>query len=178
MRTERLQREFGTEFLWRVFPLHPDTPEQGTELSRLLRVDADQLHAMQARLQERAAAEGLPLSERTRTYNSRRAQELGKWAEEQGKGDPWRRAVFHAFFVEARNIALDDELAAIAEAVGLPSGEARSVVAEGRYAAAVDADWQRARDLGISAVPSHLYRGNRLVGFTTYEDFVRLIGQG
>jgi len=133
---------------------------------------------MQARLRQLAAAEGLPLAERTRTYNSRRAQELGKWAQERGKGDPFGRAVYRAFFVEGRNIALVDELVPIAEAIGLPGDEAREVLAAGSFAAAVDADWQRARELGITAVPTHLCAGKKLVGFSPYEDFVRLIGRG
>ena len=171
-----MQREYGVELRWTVFPLHPETPEQGTELTELLGVRVEQVGAMQARLREVAAAEGLSLAERTRTCNSRRAQELGKWAEQEGKGDPWRRAVYHAFFVDGRNIALVDELAGIAESVGLSADEARAVLAAGSFGAAVDADWQRARELGVSAVPTHLCAGRRLVGFTGYDDFVRLMG--
>jgi predicted DsbA family dithiol-disulfide isomerase len=65
---------------------------------------------MQERLRQVAAAEGVPLAERSRTCNSRRAQELGKWAEEQGRGEVYHRAVYHAYFVEGRNIVLVDEL--------------------------------------------------------------------
>jgi predicted DsbA family dithiol-disulfide isomerase len=178
VRTDRLQREYGVELRWTVFPLHPETPEEGLELAELFGGREEHIRATQARLRQLATAEGLPLAERTRTYNSRRAQELGKWAEEQGKGDPFRLAVYQAFFVEGRNIALVDELARIAEAVGLPGNEAREVLAAGSFAAAVDADWQRARELGITAVPTHLCAGRRLVGFSPYEDFVRLIGKG
>ena len=170
-----MHREYGVELSWTVFPLHPETPELGTELTELLGVRAEQIGAMQARLREVARAEGLSLAERSRTYNSRRAQELGKWAEREGKGDPWRRAVYRAFFVAGRNIALVDELAGIAESVGLSADEARAVLAAGSFGAAVEADWQRARELGISAVPAHLCAGRRLVGFSGYDDFVRLI---
>jgi predicted DsbA family dithiol-disulfide isomerase len=52
------------------------------------------------------------------------------------------------------------------------------VLAAGSFAAAVDADRHRARELGVSAVPTHLCAGRRLVGFSPYEDFVRLIGKG
>lgn len=130
---------------------------------------------MQARLLQVAASEGLPLTERSRTYNSRLAQELGKWAEEQGHGNEFHQAVYRAFFVAGVNIALVDELVRIATAVGLPADEARTVLEERSYAAAVDADWQRARDLGITAVPTHLCEDRRLTGFAAYEDFVRLI---
>ena len=178
MRTDRLQREYGVELRWSVFPLHPGTPEEGMELAELFGGREEQIRATQARLRQLAAAEGLPLADRSRTCNSRRAQELGKWAEAQGKGDPFRRAVYRAFFVEGRNIALMDELVPIAEAVGLPGEAAREVLAAGSFAAALDADWQRARELGVTAVPTHLCAGKRLVGFSSYEDFVRLIGRG
>lgn len=178
MRTDRLQREYGVELHWTVFPLHPETPEEGLELAVLFAGREEYIQTMQARLRQLATAEGLPLSERSRTNNSRRAQELGKWAETQGKGDPFRMAVYRAFFVDGRNIALADELVRIAEAIGLPGSEAREVLAARSFAAAVDADWQRARGLGITAVPTHLCAGKKLVGFSAYEDFVQLIGRG
>ena len=177
MRTDRLQREYGVELAWTVFPLHPETPEEGIELAELFAGREDMIKEMQVRLLRLAEAEGLPLMERTRTYNSRRAQELGKWAEAQGKGDLFRKAVYGAYFVEGRNIAKVDELVRIAEAISLPGDEARAVLTAGSFSAAVDADWQRAGELGITAVPSHLCAGKRLVGFGSYDDFVRLIGK-
>ena len=177
MRTDRLQREYGVELRWSVFPLHPETPEEGLELAELFAGREEMIRSMQARLRELAAAEGLPLADRSRTANSRRAQELGKWAQERGKGDSFRMAVYHAFFVEGRNIAMLDELEAIAGSVGLSGAEAREVVASGSFAAEVDADWRRARELGITGVPTHICRGKKLVGFSPYEDFVRLIGR-
>ncbi len=178
MRTDRLQREFGIELRWTVFPLHPETPEGGMELADLFGVGEAQVRTMQERVHRVAAAEGLPLGPRSRTYNSRRAQELGKWAEEQGRADAFRRGVYRAYFVEGRNIALIDELVPIAEAAGLPGPEVREALATGRFAGAVDADWRRARELGITAVPTHLCGGKKLVGFTTYEEFLQLIEQG
>jgi len=175
VRTDRLQREFGVELRWTVFPLHPETPEDGLELAKLFGGREEYIRTMQARLRQLATAEGLPLADRTRTCNSRRAQELGKWAEARGMGDPFRMVVFQAFFVDGRNIALVDELVRVAEAVGLSGIEAREVLAAGSFATEVDADWQRARRLGITAVPTHLCAGKKLVGFSSYEDFVRLI---
>ena len=177
MRTDLLQREYGVELAWTVFPLHPETPEEGIELAELFAGREDMIKEMQVRLLRLAEAEGLPLMERTRTYNSRRAQELGKWAEAQGKGDLFRKAVYGVYFVEGRNIAKVDELVRIAEAISLPGDEARAVLTAGSFSAAVDADWQRAGELRITAVPSHLCAGKRLVGFGSYDDFVRLIGK-
>jgi predicted DsbA family dithiol-disulfide isomerase len=173
-----LQQEYGVELRWTVFPLHPETPEEGMELSELFAGREGEIKAMQARLSQLAAAEGLPLAERSRTCNSRHAQELGKWAESRGRGDQFRRAVYRAYFVDGINIALVDELVGIAESVGLPVDEARDVLETRSFATAVDADWQRAGELQITAVPTHLCRGKRLAGFSSYDDFVHLIGKG
>lgn len=177
MRTERLQREYGVQLRWNAFPLHPETPTEGRELAELFAGREAMIRDMQARLLQVAATEGLPLTERSRTYNSRLAQELGKWAEVQGHGNEFHRAVYRAFFVDGVNIALVDELVRIAAAIGLPADEARTVLEERSCAAAVDADWQRAMELGITAVPTHLCGGRRLAGLAGYEDFVRLIGK-
>jgi predicted DsbA family dithiol-disulfide isomerase len=177
-RIDRLQREFGVELRWTVFPLHPETPEAGLELAELFAGREVEIETMQARLSALASAEGLPLVTRTRTYNSRLAQELGKWAEAQGEGDSFRRAVYRAYFVDGSNIGRVDELLQIVESVGLPLEEARAVLATRSFAAAVDADWQRAAGLRITAVPTHLCGHKRLAGFSAYDDFVRLIGKG
>ena len=177
MRTDRLQQEYGIQLRWRCFPLHPETPPEGRELAEIFAGREAMIRDMQARLLQVAVAEGLPLTERSRTYNSRLAQELGKWAEEQGRGDQFRHAVYRAYFVEGANIAQAEELVRIAAAAGLPADEARTVLTERSCAAAVDADWQRAIDLRITAVPTHLYGGKRLTGFAAYDDFVRLIGE-
>jgi len=176
VRTDRLHEEYGVELRWSVFPLHPETPTEGMELSELFAGREAMIRDMQTRLLQIAAAEGLPLVKRTRTCNSRLAQELGKWAESRGLGDGYRRAVYHAYFVEGVNIALTDELLRIAAAAGLPADEAETVLTQRSFAPAVDADWQRAAELGITAVPTHLCEGRRLTGFSSYDAFIRLIG--
>jgi predicted DsbA family dithiol-disulfide isomerase len=120
--------------------------------------------------QKRAAAEaGLPMGERTKTYNSRLATELGKWAESKGKGDTFHSAVFRAYYVEGINIAKTEHLIALAEAVGLPGREAAEVLSARTFRDAVDSDWQLACQLGISAVPTFVLDGWSIVGAQPYE---------
>lgn len=174
MRTEQLCREFDLQLRWTVFPLHPETPEEGMELSELFAGRLD-LPAAMARLQSVAAELSLPWGERSRTFNSRRAQELGKWAEQLGQGEAFRAAVYRAYFVDGRNIAKPAELAAIVSTLGLSADDALQVLSEKSFAAAVDADWQRSRRLGVTSVPTHLYGKRALVGFQEYAAFRRLI---
>ncbi len=120
--------------------------------------------------QKRAAAEaGLPLGERTKTYNSRLATELGKWAEGKGKGDAFHSTVFRAYYVDGTNIARTDNLIALAEAAGLPGPEAAEVLDTRAFRQAVAADWDLAGQLGISAVPTFVLDGWTVVGAQPYE---------
>lgn len=178
MRTDRLQRELGIELRWTVFPLHPEIPDDEMELSDLFHGRNFDIESMQQRLTIVAEELGLPVAERTRISNSRRAQELGKWAEAMGKGDQFRRCMYHAYFAEGRNIALLPELEMIVETAGLPKYEVYDILAQSLFADAVDADWARARELAVTAVPFHLFGERTLVGFHPYEDYVELVSSG
>ena len=112
---------------------------------------------------------GLPLGERTRTYNSRLAQELAKWAESKGKGDEFHDAVFRAYFVDGGNIAQIDVLAGLAQEAGLSADEARVIGRERSFREAVDADWMRSHQMGITAVPTFVMGREAVVGAQPYE---------
>ena len=110
------------------------------------------------------------------TFNSRLAQELGKWAEQMGKGQAFHDAVFRAYFADNRNIAQTKILADIATAVGLDAKEAQNVIAARTFKEAVDTDWTRAYESGVTAVPTFLMNGQTLVGAQTFNalaDFVQ-----
>ena len=94
------------------------------------------------------------------------------------KGDEFHRAVFRAYFVDGKNIAVADELVGLAESVGLPAAEARQVVLSRRYRDAVDADWKRSRALGLNAVPTFLFDNRKIVGFPSYEALADLVRTG
>jgi predicted DsbA family dithiol-disulfide isomerase len=166
--------EFDLQVRYRVFPLHPDTPENGMSLEQLFggRIDID---AMLARLHGVARELELPFAERSHTYNSRRAQELGKWAEQQGKLEEFIDAVYRAYFAEAQDISGLEVLGSIAAGIGLDADEALQVLTEKGFAAAVEDDWQRARELGITSVPTLVHGTRALVGFRPYTDYRKLI---
>jgi predicted DsbA family dithiol-disulfide isomerase len=154
---------------WTAFPLHPETPEAGRTLEELFAGRGVDIPAVLARLKSTAAGLGLPFTERNMTYNSRRAQELGKWAEASGLGEAFHRLVFEAYFAHGRNIARLDVLMDLAASAGLDPQAARTVLDQGRYKQAVDLDWQRSHALGITAVPTFQINGRRLVGAQSYE---------
>ncbi len=83
--------------------------------------------------------------------------------------------MFHAYFVTGQNISDMETLAQIAESAGLSAADARAVMAERRFQAAVDADWQRSRDVGVTGVPTFVADGRGVVGAQPYETLERLV---
>ena len=123
------------------------------------------------------AAEGLPYGERKMTYNSRLAQELGKWADTQPGGEAIHDALFRAYFVEGRNIGDPDELVKIAEGVSLPGDKAREVIETRSFEAAVDEDWDKSRRYGVTGVPTFVIGDKGVVGAQPYEVLEQLVEQ-
>ena len=131
--------------------------------------------AANARMAQLMADEGLPYRERTMTYNSRLAQELAAWADTQKHGQNIHLALFQAYFVDNINLADVDNLANIAAGVGLSAANARQVLSERLYRDVVDADWSRAREMGITGVPTFVLGKNGLVGAQPYEQLEEFV---
>jgi predicted DsbA family dithiol-disulfide isomerase len=122
-------------------------------------------------------AEGLPYGRRTHTYNSRLAQELGKWADTTPGGAAIHDRLYKAYFVEAKNLADIDLLVDIAASVGLPPDKARAVLVERRFKDAIDADWEKSRRYGVTGVPTFVAARYGVVGAQPYEALEQLIQQ-
>ena len=119
--------------------------------------------------------EGLPFTERKFSYNSRSAQELAKWAKDQGREDAFNDAVYRAYFVDAANIGKPEVLLQLVEEAGLPVEEARRVLSDRTFQQPVNDDWQRCYSLGVTAVPTYLSEGLAIVGAEPYEQLERLV---
>jgi predicted DsbA family dithiol-disulfide isomerase len=177
VRIERIRKHYDVKVKWVHFPLHPETPAEGRTLEELFAGRGMDVAGMQAQMRERMQAEGLPYGSRTHTYNSRLAQELGAWADGQPGGEAIHDALYKAYFVEARNIGDLDVLVEIAAEVGLDPGEARTVLESRSHGPAVDADWQKSRDYGVTGVPTFVAGGHGVVGAQPYEMLEQLVKQ-
>ena len=176
MRIERLKTEHNVKIEWLGFPLHPDTPPEGRALADLFaRRSPAERAAMHAQMKARMSAEGLPYGDRTMTYNSRLAQELGKWAETQPGGEALHDALFRAYFVDAQDISQPAVLLDVAERVGLSREAAREVLEKRTFKDAVDADWDLARQYGITGVPTFVAGRHGVVGAQPYETLEALV---
>lgn len=166
------------------FPLHPETPVEGKARAAVAARDGRMKTLME---QERLPYNG----ERNMSYNSRLSQELAKWAESKGKGYEIHDPLFRAYFVDVKNIGKREVLAAIAGEVGLPKDEAMEALVSRSFKDAVDTDWKRCTELGVTAVPTFVIgpssdlragpssdlRAGRyaLVGAHPYEELEKLV---
>ena len=175
MRIEKLRQTYDIEPVLVHFPLHPDTPAEGRSMAEFYKTRNIDPEAAHARMKGLMDAEGLPYGRRTHSYNSRLAQELGKWADTQPGGEAIHDKLYQAYFVDARNIADIDLLVEIAASVGLPAEEARAVLEERRFSEAVDADWAKSHRYGVTGVPTFVAAHHGVVGAQPYEVLEQLV---
>ena len=177
MRIEKLKSEHNVRIKWVHFPLHPETPEDGRSLVDLFAGRGYDIPKMQAQMRARMEAEGLAYGNRTHTYNSRLAQEIGAWADTQPGGEAIHDAIFRAYFVDCLNIGDKEVLADLAKSVGLDRTAALEVLEKRTFKEAIDADWERSRQYGVTGVPTFVAATRGVVGAQPYEALVKLVNQ-
>jgi len=177
VRIEKLRENYDVDIKLVHFPLHPDTPPEGREMEGFYAergLDPDKMYNdMKARMD----AEGLPYGKRTHSYNSRLAQELGKWADTLEDGAKLEKAFYQAYFVDSKNIGDVDVLLEIVASVGLSVDDARAVIENRTFEQAVDADWEKSRQYGVTGVPTYVAGGHGVVGAQPYEALEQLMNE-
>lgn len=147
------------------YELQEETPEEGVSLSEYYGVPQERVGSMQDGVRARAEELGMSFRTPEMLCNTRKAHILAEYAREKGTLDPLRRELFRANFVEGLNLADDHVLRHMAEQAGLDPQEAMAALYDPRYAAMVAAALQRARDIGITGVPTFIVDGKyRIVG--------------
>ena len=160
---------------WVQFPLHPETPQEGLSLEELFTGRDLDIPSIQGHLRELMRLEGLPYGNRTHTYNSRLAQELSKWGERFPESSLLNQKIFEAYFVDGQNLANQNLLVKLAGEAGLSTQEATKVLEKRVFKEAVDIDWMRSRQIGISVVPTFVIGKYGISGAQPYEMLERFV---
>jgi predicted DsbA family dithiol-disulfide isomerase len=153
------ERRDGVEVRWRSFELDPTAPRSvgGSSAQRLADkygVPLDQARAMQQRVTDLAAAEGLRFRyDIARPGNTVDAHRLLHLAADRGVQPTVNDRLLRAYFSEGEPIADRDTLVRLGAEAGLDPAEAAQVLASDAYLADVRADEAEARELGIQGVP-------------------------
>jgi predicted DsbA family dithiol-disulfide isomerase len=138
------------------FLLDASVPEAGEDLlARLRRRYGGDPRRLQARVEEVARGDGIPLdfARVPRTYPTAAAHTLVRHAAARGTQRALAGALFDAYFLEGRNIADAEELAAIAAAHGFEGDQARALARDPDELAVTRELAEGAARAGISGVP-------------------------
>ena len=155
---ERLEKQYAVEIHWRSFELRP---AGAPPLSPQYRA---RIEASRPLLQKRAREEyGLEINAGPLGITSRPALIAQKYAEAEGKGAAFHRAVMEAYWQHARSIDDPQVLKEIAEQVGLRTEDFEAALVHPAFDAEVAAEIKMAQEYGIDAVPALVFAEQYLV---------------
>ncbi|MGC2199451.1 MAG: DsbA family oxidoreductase [Stellaceae bacterium] len=175
-----LRPDLTARLSWRSFQLNPEMPVEG--ISRELYLSAKFGNARAAeRLYAAVATAGravridFAFDRIRRVPNTLCAHRLIRLAGDEGCADRVVESLFRAYFLQGLDIGDIEILATIAAGAGLDEQEVRRYLSGEAGAAAVRAEEQRARRLGIHAVPFFILdRGYAISGAQEPEMFLPL----
>jgi predicted DsbA family dithiol-disulfide isomerase len=165
----RLQGQVQADVHFQPFELNPQMPAEGENIVEHLRKKygstADQIKRNGENIRARGAALGFEfdMDKRDRTYNTFDAHRLLHWADEEGKGQALKHALFDAYFTRGKNVSDREVLIRAAEIAGLPADRAREVLASDAYAADVRKQEQFYINKGIQGVPAVIVNERHLI---------------
>jgi predicted DsbA family dithiol-disulfide isomerase len=150
----------------RSFQLDPTRPKGQTSSRRAMlmmkyHLSEDQVRAMDHKMEQTAAAEGLEyhLTETGLTGNTLDAHQLVHLAASHGQEHKMLDRLYRAYFTEQRSVFDAESLVNLAVEEGLDSTEVREALEGGRYVDAVARDLNEARSLGVTGVPFFVIDG-------------------
>lgn len=166
-RVRELQAEYNVPVVWKSFELHPEAPAGGIPSSMFYEGDRN-LKRISENARGLAAEASLQFQTHVIYSNSRLALELGEYAEKEGLGHAYRKAIFDTYFQAIRDIGEETVLLEIAENIGIAKGVAEKCLTERTMESVVDAQIQEARGYGITGVPTFIIGQYMVVGAQRY----------
>ena len=167
---------------WHPFQLAPYLPPEGQNVAEYTKerygATPEQSSSSRTRITDAGKELGLEFnfSANSRIYNTRRAHKLLTWAGENGGQTTLKKAFFHAYFTEQKNVSDDEVLLDAVEAAGLDRAAAAAALDDPRYDAVVDAELAHWLDQNISGVPAFIVNGKYMIpGAQDADTFVRVL---
>lgn len=168
---------------WHPFQLNPDMPREGMDRRDYLETKfggKDGAIRAYAPVVERAEAAGLTIAfeNMKRTPNTLDAHRLIHWAGIESKQNAVVDALFHAYFVEARDIGDHHVLADIADGIGLDASLVLKLLASDEDTDEIRTRDTHAREMGVQSVPTFIVAGQHAVpGAQTPELWAQVINE-
>lgn len=181
---ESLPFKNEVEIEWKSYQLNPDYHNTNNEsfyayLSRAKGMSVDQVKQLSGSVSEMANNVGLSLSfDKNIPANSFNAHRLIHFAKTKGMQDQAEEALFHAHFMEGKDIAQLSVLIELGEQIGLNKNEVEKILLSDEFTEAVRYDVYESKQIGVGGVPYFVFdRKFALSGAQPVEAFVAAITQ-
>ncbi len=153
---------------WHPFQLNPDLPDEGMDRREYLeRKFGGKEGAVRAYapVVEHAENAGLKIDFEgmTRTPNTLDAHRLIHWAGIEGKQNAVVDALFHAYFVEARDFGDHEVLADIADSVGMDAAVVLKLLQSDADREDIRTRDTHSREMGVNSVPTYIVANQHAV---------------
>ncbi|HLJ62703.1 MAG TPA: DsbA family oxidoreductase [Stellaceae bacterium] len=176
----RLERAFALrprlrpEITWHPFQLNPDMPSEGIDRELYLATKfggGSGVAKIHASLREAGASVGIhfDFTRIRRTPNTQDAHRLIRRA--GAKADRLVESLFHAYFIEGRDIGARATLLTIAAEAGFEKNATDAFLESEATLEEIVADDQNARRLGIHAVPCFIFDHNYAISGAQEPEF-------
>ena len=168
---EKLKNRFDIEMEHIGIEIHPETPEEGVDLTRRIY----RIEEMYENLRCRGKQYGLNFCDAKLLSNSKKALIVGEYARKGGKNQEFTHEVFKAYFERCLDIGKEAVLFEIGEKIGLNRKEIEDCLKNPLYENSFADNCAEAKKLDISGVPTFIVNGKyRITGAQSEETFVEL----
>jgi len=163
-----LAGQFAVRKVWKPFELNPDMPEAGVarKVYRQRKFGSlDFSEQLDAQVREKGRAAGLEFRHDLMewTPNTVDCHRLIWFSGQEGRQNDVVERLFSAYFNEGRNIGDWDIMTQLASEAGLNRDRVRALLESGEGAKEVSAELAKAREMGISGVPTFMVDGQPLM---------------
>ena len=162
---------------WVTWEIHPDVPQGGLNIQDV--VPGVDLITRRQKLNDLGEPVGIAPGNKEFVPNTRWALEIGEYAKENHKMLEWIDRVYHASFVEDKNIGDRRVLLHIAEKMGMDSNAIGQALDNGDYRHLLTEHDQECGEKKVEWVPT-IFRGDEkiLEGVFTFDLFEETIRSG
>lgn len=169
-RVRQLEEERSLTVYWRPLPIYESVPSDGLPVEQL-GYAPDEWVELERDVTRQARELDLPLSMPDFIANSYEALQAAEFAKDVGT-EAFRgchRALFHAYFVENRNLGRREELLSVCEEAGLDRTALEEALEDGRYEEEIQRARSEAERYGIGGTPGFLFGRHKVVGAAPLE---------
>lgn len=172
------------EIHWHPFELNPNMPPEGQDVGEHLAEKYGTTPEQSVANREMMTARGKELgfafnfTDGFRIHNTFHTHQLLHWANENGRKNDLKQALFTAHFTHGRNLSEDAVLVEIAGEIGLDRVQGQAILDDQRFADAVRQEQQFWTQRGIGGVPAVVFDRQHLVtGAQGVDNFKSILTQ-